>query len=161
MGLTLLELVLGRYPFHPDSTDTPPLSEFELLQVIINDPIPTVPRPGELGGGAYSNEFCDFIAETLHRDAQARPTPMILLRSNKWVLSTDQVRVDMVAWARTFLTPNLNDQQKQRWSMSQKEKRISMAERRRTRMGVGGLDALGAELENMGVSSGSRPSRRG
>ncbi|KAI8377939.1 kinase-like domain-containing protein [Radiomyces spectabilis] len=40
LGITLMELALGRFPFPPDST---PLSIFELLQHIVHEPVPSFP----------------------------------------------------------------------------------------------------------------------
>ncbi|KAI8968667.1 kinase-like domain-containing protein [Pilobolus umbonatus] len=41
IGITLMELALGRFPF--SSSDGKPLAIFELLQYIVNEPIPTLP----------------------------------------------------------------------------------------------------------------------
>lgn len=51
--MTLMELVLGKFPFPPDGN---PLSPFELLQYIVNEPVPTLPP------GKFSKEFEEFIA---------------------------------------------------------------------------------------------------
>jgi mitogen-activated protein kinase kinase len=41
LGITLMELVLGRFPFPPEGT---PLSIFELLQHIVHEPVPEFPQ---------------------------------------------------------------------------------------------------------------------
>jgi mitogen-activated protein kinase kinase len=56
LGLTVVELVTGRFPILP--IDGRPLSVFELLQFIVNEPIPT-PSPG-----IYSIEFDAFVAKS-------------------------------------------------------------------------------------------------
>ena len=54
VGMTLMELVLAKFPFPPDGK---PLSVFELLEYIVHEPVPTLP-PGQ-----FSKEFEDFIAK--------------------------------------------------------------------------------------------------
>ena len=55
VGLTLLELITGSFPFSGEGGR--PLSVFELLQLIVNENIPT-PPPGQ-----FSREFDSFIAK--------------------------------------------------------------------------------------------------
>ncbi|KAL0074154.1 kinase-like domain-containing protein [Phycomyces blakesleeanus] len=43
IGITLMELALGRFPFAPENK---PLAIFELLQHIVNEPEPTLPKQG-------------------------------------------------------------------------------------------------------------------
>jgi mitogen-activated protein kinase kinase len=54
LGMTLVELVLGKFPFPPNGQ---PLSVFELLEYIVHEPVPTLP-PGQ-----YTKEFETFIAK--------------------------------------------------------------------------------------------------
>ena len=117
--------MLGRYPFNPEGEEAIPLSEFELLHVITNDPIPKVPE-------GYSKEFADFIRATTIRDPKLRPSPKQLFDTHPFVRLAQQFKPDMIGWARSYLEPNLDDRQKERWSTSVKEKRMSvMADRRR------------------------------
>ena len=51
--MTLMELVLAKFPFPPDGK---PLSVFELLEYIVHEPVPTLPL------GQFTNEFENFIA---------------------------------------------------------------------------------------------------
>ncbi|KAJ3304452.1 Dual specificity mitogen-activated protein kinase kinase dSOR1 [Kappamyces sp. JEL0829] len=53
-GMTIVELVIGKFPFPPNGQ---PLSPFELLEYIVHEPVPTLPS------GQYSKEFEEFIAE--------------------------------------------------------------------------------------------------
>ena len=53
LGLTLMELVLGRFPFPPDGKV---LGPFEILQYIVNESVPELPE------GNFSTEFHQFIA---------------------------------------------------------------------------------------------------
>ncbi|KAI8923542.1 kinase-like domain-containing protein [Entophlyctis helioformis] len=70
LGMTLMELVLGKFPFPPDGK---PLSVFELLEYIVHEPVPTLP-PNQ-----FTKEFEDFIARSLIKDPATRPTPSELL----------------------------------------------------------------------------------
>lgn len=52
LGITLMELALGRFPFPPDGD---PLSIFELLQHIVNEPVPQFPP------NKYPPVLVDFV----------------------------------------------------------------------------------------------------
>ncbi|KAI8352491.1 kinase-like domain-containing protein [Blakeslea trispora] len=54
LGITLMELALGRFPFPPEGT---PLSIFELLQHIVHEPVPVFPPNKE-----YPTDLTDFVA---------------------------------------------------------------------------------------------------
>ncbi len=169
MGLTLLELALGYYPFNPpppsaseeDASDEPynppPLSVFELLQHIIQDPIPSLPRATDAttrSSDQYTTEFSDFIDETLQKDPKKRPTPKQLLQ-RPFLLAATDLRVDMAVWARRFLEPNLDPSQMQRWSITQKQKRESWMHMMGKRKSVrGSVDALRDGMTTMQVSDG-------
>ena len=49
-----MEVAIGRFPFPPDSR---PLSVFELLEYIVNEPAPQLPAEH------FSHEFADFVAK--------------------------------------------------------------------------------------------------
>jgi serine/threonine protein kinase len=126
-----LELTLGRYPFHSqlqsdDPEDALPLSEFELLHHIINDPVPEMPKE-------YSDVFKSFIHECLEKDPAKRPTPAYLLEKHPIVKQESKINFDLVGWAQQFLEPNLDEKQIQRWSMtvSRKRESINMAKEKR------------------------------
>ena len=83
VGMTLLELALGRFPLAPEGTDASALesemSFFDILSRIVNDPIP-LPQDG-----AYTSTFKSFILRTLIRDPTQRPSPKQLLQnSQQW-----------------------------------------------------------------------------
>lgn len=130
LGLTLVELAFGYYPFGNQggaTEDRVPLTVFELLQHITKDPVPTIPRPNEPGGGKFSNEFADFIRDTLVRNPKKRQTPATLLRTpHPFIPYAEKQNVDMKAWCQSFLEPNLDAKQMQRWSTTQKIKRQSI-----------------------------------
>lgn len=70
LGMTLVELLIGKFPFPPNGQ---PLSVFELLEYIVHEPVPTLPE------GLCSKEFEEFIAESLIKDQNKRPGPSELL----------------------------------------------------------------------------------
>jgi len=74
LGLTLLECALGKYPYASVNAETgQPISFFELLSVVVNSPVPTMPTD------KFSPEFCDFITSCLIKDPSVRPNPDVLL----------------------------------------------------------------------------------
>jgi mitogen-activated protein kinase kinase len=70
LGMTMMELVIGKFPFPPDGK---PLSVFELLEYIVHEPVPTLPA------GKFTPAFESFIARSLIKDPAKRPTPSELL----------------------------------------------------------------------------------
>jgi len=97
LGLTLLELVLGRYPFHPEGLKTrtgaarePTL--FELLNFIVTRPSPNVPSDR-----GFSEEFQDFIRLCLMKDEKKRPNPSSL-RNHPWIIKAEERNFDMKKW---------------------------------------------------------------
>ncbi|ORZ25358.1 kinase-like domain-containing protein [Absidia repens] len=54
LGITIMELALARFPFPADGT---PLSIFELLQHIVNEPVPTFPPD------RYPQELTTFVEQ--------------------------------------------------------------------------------------------------
>lgn len=101
LGLTLLELVLGRYPFHPEElkTRTGALREptlFELLNFIVTRPPPHVPSDR-----GFSEDFQDFIRMCLMKDEKMRPTPSSL-RNHPWIQKAEERNFDMKEWMTTL-----------------------------------------------------------
>ncbi|ORZ10491.1 kinase-like domain-containing protein, partial [Absidia repens] len=70
LGITIMELALARFPFPADGT---PLSIFELLQHIVNEPVPTFPL------NKYPKELTSFVEQCLIKDVNARATPSDLM----------------------------------------------------------------------------------
>lgn len=61
LGLTLVELALGRYPYTVDKGPVATMLE------ITESAAPT------LAGGHFSRDFCDFVELCLQKDALSRP----------------------------------------------------------------------------------------
>ncbi|KAI9298333.1 Pkinase-domain-containing protein [Neoconidiobolus thromboides FSU 785] len=93
LGITLLELAQGKFPFPPDGS---PLSVFELLEFIINEPAPIPPK------GSFPDAFIKFIEETLIKDIENRPNPKVLL-CDDYVVQASKTQVDMEKWASSLV----------------------------------------------------------
>ncbi|KAI8914581.1 kinase-like domain-containing protein [Gorgonomyces haynaldii] len=93
VGMTLMELVLGKFPFPPDGK---PLSVFELLEYIVHEPVPTLP-PGQ-----FSKEFETFIARSLIKDPATRPTPAELL-ADPYCQMIATKNVDLTSFVKVLL----------------------------------------------------------
>ncbi|KAI9106290.1 kinase-like domain-containing protein [Phlyctochytrium arcticum] len=94
LGITLLELALGKFPFPPEGK---PLSVFELLEYIVNEPTPTLP-PGQ-----FSAEFETFLNRCLIKDPASRPPPSELLKDS-YCRAAAEKAVDVKGWAKKYLT---------------------------------------------------------
>ncbi|KAK9469234.1 kinase-like domain-containing protein [Lipomyces arxii] len=95
LGLMLLQLAIGHFPFdRPDST---PLGILDLLQQIVNEPVPTLPDDGK-----FSIEFRNCIDQCLIKDVDQRPTPQDLL-SGQFIIESKKTFVDTEAWAKSTL----------------------------------------------------------
>jgi serine/threonine protein kinase len=60
LGLSVMEMAVGRFPIPPDGSRRA-LAIFELLQYIVSDEPPTLPD-------TFSPEFRDFMAQCLAKD---------------------------------------------------------------------------------------------
>ncbi|KAJ3254501.1 MAP kinase kinase (MEK) [Boothiomyces macroporosus] len=92
LGMTLVELVIGKFPFPPNGQ---PLSVFELLEYIVHEPVPTLPK------GEFSPEFEKFIARSLTKDQTQRPTPSELLKDPYCVMIAAK-DVDMTSFVKVL-----------------------------------------------------------
>ncbi|KAI8903669.1 kinase-like domain-containing protein [Powellomyces hirtus] len=93
LGITLMELALGKFPFQSEGE---PLSVFELLEYIVNEPVPALPA------GQYSSELEAFLARCLIKDPASRPTPSDLL-NNPYCQAAADKEVDVKEWAKVLL----------------------------------------------------------
>ncbi|KAI8817147.1 kinase-like domain-containing protein [Fimicolochytrium jonesii] len=89
VGVTLMELATGKFPFQSDGE---PLSVFELLEYIVNEPIATLPP------GKFSPELEAFVARCLIKDPASRPTPTELL-NDPYIIQAAEKKVDVKGWA--------------------------------------------------------------
>ncbi|WFD24864.1 mitogen-activated protein kinase kinase [Malassezia equina] len=108
LGITVIELAHGCFPFALDYQDDPDattratpqvkevrsLSILELLQHIVFEP------PPQLNDDArFPPSMMDFVQQCLCKDPQRRPTPMEL-RQHAFVQQSIQNPVDLQAWVR-------------------------------------------------------------
>lgn len=81
VGLTLMELAIGKFPFgnNSDSEDEPsgPQGILDLLQQIVLEPAPKLPK-----SDAFPQILEDVVAKCLMKDPEQRPTPQELYVSS-------------------------------------------------------------------------------
>lgn len=76
VGISLVELARGQYPYQGCS------SEFEMLSRIVSEPSPSImPEEG------FSAAFCDFVSRCLTKDYNFRPKYKELLVSILLILN--------------------------------------------------------------------------
>ena len=64
-----MELALGRFPLDAECKS---LTILELLQHIVNEPLPRLPR------GEFPEDFCNFVDICLAKNVESRPSPDML-----------------------------------------------------------------------------------
>ncbi|KAJ1961244.1 MAP kinase kinase (MEK) [Dipsacomyces acuminosporus] len=94
LGLTLMELALGKFPFRPEGEA---MTIFEMLNYITTEELPTM-SPDE-----FPKDFCDMIDSCLAKDPKDRPTPRELV-SHPFVVACSNARVDIAKWAKSLQT---------------------------------------------------------
>lgn len=140
VGLTIMELAIGKFPFAPDSEsadddeDGGPQGILDLLQQIVLEPSPRLPK-----SDAFPQILEDMITKCLLKDPKQRPTPQELYvstsplmtyreksnteqESDDFLLAAKRTPVDLEAWAvsmmerhnrRSHLAPQLSPATKQ------------------------------------------------
>ncbi|KAJ3097475.1 MAP kinase kinase (MEK) [Phlyctochytrium planicorne] len=93
LGITLMELAMGRFPFPADGK---PLTLFELLECIVEEPLPDLPK------GRFSEQFSAFVRRCLIKDDNDRPKPKGLL-TDPFCVKHEASHMDMKKWAEDFL----------------------------------------------------------
>lgn len=84
LGLSILEMALGRYPYPPETFD----NIFSQLSAIVDGPPPKLPRD------KFSDEAQDFVSVCLQKIPERRPTYAVLLE-HPWVVGFRGVDVGM------------------------------------------------------------------
>ncbi|KAI8921839.1 hypothetical protein PhCBS80983_g04721 [Powellomyces hirtus] len=92
LGLSLVELALGRYPYGGGKFD----SVFAQLSAIVNG------APPELPSDKFSQDCRDFVAKCLNKVPTERPTYAQLL-DTPWLRRFETEEVDMGAWVTSAL----------------------------------------------------------
>jgi len=73
LGLTIVEMALGKYPYLDPGVDKNKLSFWDVLECISSKPVPKIPD-------TFSNEMKDFIAICLRKEAGTRSSASELLQ---------------------------------------------------------------------------------
>lgn len=93
LGLSILEMALGRYPYPPETFD----NIFSQLSAIVDGPPPKLPKD------KFSVEAQDFVSVCLQKIPERRPTYAALLE-HPWLLKYKGVDVGM----SSYITDKLN-----------------------------------------------------
>ncbi|XP_065672583.1 dual specificity mitogen-activated protein kinase kinase 1 isoform X2 [Hydra vulgaris] len=126
IGLSLVELALGRYPIPclttedfiqifmnpekgthvlppgakapPGVTETKSMAIFELLDYIVNE------EPPKLPSQYFSNDFCDFVNKCLKKNPNERPDVKELME-HPWMLKAEAEKnnIDFAGWVSSLL----------------------------------------------------------
>jgi mitogen-activated protein kinase kinase len=78
VGLTIMELAIGKFPFHNESVEeggesTGPQGILDLLQQIVHEPSPVLPQ-----SDAFPGILHEIVAKCMMKDPAQRPTPQEL-----------------------------------------------------------------------------------
>ncbi|KAG0222950.1 MAP kinase kinase (MEK) [Actinomortierella wolfii] len=92
LGITLMELALGRFPLDAECKS---LTILELLQHIVNEPLPRLPRE------KFPEDFCDFVDICLAKNVESRPAPH-MLENHPFFKRAAQEHVDMDNWIKSL-----------------------------------------------------------
>ncbi|KAL3866772.1 hypothetical protein ACJMK2_044045 [Sinanodonta woodiana] len=88
------------FPSPPGSDGPRPMAIFELLDYIVNEPPPTLPK------GKFSTEFIDFVDKCLKKNPQER-ADLHSLMSHVFVKKSENEDVDIGNWVRKVM--NIKD----------------------------------------------------
>ncbi|KAL6908909.1 kinase-like domain-containing protein [Trichoderma evansii] len=100
-GLTIMELAIGKFPFgseHIDEDDSGPAGILDLLQQIVNEPAPKLPK-----SDAFPSILEDMIQKCLFKEPEKRPTPQELFERDPFVQAAKRTPVDLKAWAFSLM----------------------------------------------------------
>ncbi|KAI5853185.1 kinase-like domain-containing protein [Morchella snyderi] len=118
LGLSLLELAIGRFPFDADGTSAGtrasagPMGILDLLQKIVNEPAPRLPK-----NKAFPASLEKMIEHCLIKDPEKRPSPQELLEES-FMRAAKSTNVDLEAWAHGIVDKPLNRPSRQSQIMS-------------------------------------------
>ncbi|KAF2764858.1 mitogen-activated protein kinase [Teratosphaeria nubilosa] len=104
VGLTLMELAIGKFPFSISSEDEDdedaggPQGILDLLQQIVLEPSPQLPK-----SDAFPQILEDVIAKCLMKDPGDRPTPQELYDTDPFLQAAKRTPVDLEQWAVSMM----------------------------------------------------------
>ncbi|KAI0498704.1 hypothetical protein KFK09_019594 [Dendrobium nobile] len=88
LGLVILECATGSFPYKQTEDEEGPLSFYELLETIVEEPPPSVPED------QFSPEFCSFISACIQKDPQQRMSSSELL-SHPFIKKFEDKDIDL------------------------------------------------------------------
>lgn len=83
LGISVLEMALGRFPYCKENSDTKVFLPIELMQCIVNESPPSLPVE------MFSPNFVAFVSNCMQKSIKSRPTPGELLEHPFIVLNND------------------------------------------------------------------------
>ncbi|KAF2841913.1 mitogen-activated protein kinase [Patellaria atrata CBS 101060] len=104
VGLTLMELAIGKFPFSSDPNDDEddepggPQGILELLHRIVLEPAPKLPK-----SDAFPKILDDMIAKCMMKVPEERPTPQELYENDAFLQAAKRTPVDLEAWAVSMM----------------------------------------------------------
>lgn len=103
VGLTLMELAIGKFPFSVDNEDDEeeaagPQGILDLLQQIVLEPAPKLPK-----SEAFPQILEDVIAKCLAKDPAERPTPANLWDHDPFLQAAKRTPVNLEEWAVSMM----------------------------------------------------------
>ncbi|KAI9747743.1 MAG: hypothetical protein M4579_007399 [Chaenotheca gracillima] len=107
VGLTLMELAIGRFPFDSSDNDAGerasagPTGILDLLQAIVHEPAPKLPK-----SDAFPPILENMIQKCLLKDPDGRPTPQELYEKEPFLQAAKRTKVDLEGWAISLLERN-------------------------------------------------------
>lgn len=97
-GLTMIELAVGKFPFdaseHLSDGEAKPQGILDLLQQIVNEPAPTLPK-----SDAFPQILEDMVERCLLKNPKLRPTPKELYEGEPFIQAAKRTPVDLRGWA--------------------------------------------------------------
>lgn len=104
LGLTLLEVASGQFPYHVQN-DTTPLGPIELLSLILEYEPHLADAPDE--GIYWSDSLKNFVDYCLKKSTEERPSPRQMLQ-HPWCVGQLQVKVNMEKFVKRLWGDNLD-----------------------------------------------------
>lgn len=110
VGLMLMELAIGEFPFRGDDAEdeeegeggaNEPMTILALLQRIVNEPAPKLPD-----SDAFPHMLDEMIAKCLIKVPEQRPTPQELLDHDQFIQASKRTPVDIREWAIGLMERN-------------------------------------------------------
>lgn len=97
LGVSVLEMALGRFPYLPEGSKPASMMPFELLQCIVNE------KPSSLPPDRFSAQLIDFTAQCMQKMPKARPGIDGLLKHPFLMYYDDSCEEIIAVWVRKVM----------------------------------------------------------